>query len=902
MPRHARSGSDRPPKPPPRGAGVECHRIAIDESRTRGPLPRVVRACDLRSVVQSSPGIRTDDPFDGGGGRRPVVGRSLRPCGASEPCSDERDLRKIWRRPFARGVAPRHVLHRLLLRDPRLLAPFVCCPLTDLGIPSCVDRFGCRFGGARMKPARFVFVIGLVVVALLSAPGPAAAFCVIVEPPTPLPTQVNGTQVEIQLTEGFARVVIIKEFYNPSDQSKQGQIAFPLEKGHELITDLRLKIGNVTYGSSTQNRTDALNAFLEAIAKGQDAALVQYDPPRDVYWIAVPIPPKEARTTITTLEMPLTKTDGFYEYTYRLSIDARDSLSYLRVHARVETAAPLGEVQIPSHPDLPVIRGGLHFADAYINETRPAPSADLQIRFRAAGTSLSQFADPSGDRYIRFSLDAADPTFASSLRPTPRALVILVDASGSMGFLDRWPLAKDAVRRIASDLDAGESYGVAVFQGTAVAPFSPNLQAWTPAGEADLVRFLDSFRPHGSTSLVAPLAQAASWATDARRVGQQPILILVSDGRPTRAPLDPDLEPTYARISYEQAMPIFALAVRPADHDDETVLHNLSADHRGELVTVRGDVPGPVADLLASIRVPVLAGLRADITNAANLSLASADPQVVWQGGEAFVIAKMRGTANDSLDLRMTWPDVSGSPRALDVRSAGPEIPVQPLLKRQWVLTRIHALLEVARAGADPAVVAELTTLATENRVATPYTSLLVLLPQPNQGGDRSPAETSLPGSGLFAAPALTSGSSSGFSPIFVPPLVAEGRKMDALRRDVRTSLVAQDEVDRYVALGSPEYARLDLSTATPRYEGTYLRILDVGGELVGVQRGLPDSSQLIANGIGFAGIFLAVVGFAHLSRRGSRSRRDEEMADSKTQPSPISEFEAPGEREERPE
>ena len=722
-----------------------------------------------------------------------------------------------------------------------------------------------------MKAAGFVFVVSLVVVALLSVPGPAAAFCVIVEPPTPLPTQVNGTQVEIQLTEGFARVVIIKEFYNPSDQPKQGQIAFPLEKGHELITDLRLKIGNVTYGSSTQNRTDALNAFLEAIAKGQDAALVQYDPPRDVYWIAVTIPPKEARTTITTLEMPLTKTDGFYEYTYRLSIDARDSVSYLRVHAHVETAAPLGEVQVPSHPNLPVVRGGLHFADAYINETRPAATGDLRIRFRAAGASLGQFAEPNGDRYVRFSLDAADPTFVSSIRPTPRALVILVDASGSMGFLDRWTLARDAVRGIVSDLRPGESYGIAVFQGATVAPSSPDLQPWTPAGEADLVRFLDSFRPHGSTGLAAPLAQAAVWAADARRAGQQPILVLVSDGRPTRSPLDPDLEPAYARISYEQAMPVFAMAVRPADHEDETVLHNLSHYHRGELVTLFGDVSSSVADLLASIRVPVLPGLREAIPNAADVTFASANPQVVWQGGEALVIARMLGTTNDSLDLQMTWPDASGATRSLDIRSAGPDIPIQPLLKRQWVLTRIHALLEAARARADPAVIAELTTLGTENRVATPYTSLLVLLPQPDQGGDRSAPETSFPGAPLFAGPALASASSSGLSPIFVPPLVAEARKADALRRDVRNVLVAQDEVDRYVSVGSPEYARLDLSTALARYQGTYLRILDVGGELVGVRSGIPDSSQFVANGIGFAGIIFAVIALARLSRRGAR-------------------------------
>src|SRR5439155_1202901 len=83
---------------------------------------------------------------------------------------------------------------------------------------------------------RCALVISLVLPALLLIPNHVVAFCEILEPPSSFPTQVNGTQVEIRLTEGFARVVIIKEFYNPSSEAKQGQIFFPLEKGHELIT------------------------------------------------------------------------------------------------------------------------------------------------------------------------------------------------------------------------------------------------------------------------------------------------------------------------------------------------------------------------------------------------------------------------------------------------------------------------------------------------------------------------------------------------------------------------------------------------------------------------------------------------------------------------------------------
>lgn len=721
-----------------------------------------------------------------------------------------------------------------------------------------------------MKASRFVLVTGLVFVAFLAAPGHVAAFCVIAEPPSPLPTQVNGTQVEIHLTEGFARVVIIKEFYNPSDISKEGQIVFPLEKGRELITDLRLKIGNVVYNSSAQNRSDALGSFLDAIAKGQDAALVQYDPPRDVYWIAVTIPPREARTTITTLEMPLTKTDGFYVYGYRLSVDARDSRSYLRVHVHVETAAPLDEVRIPSHPRVPVVRSGWASADAYLDDAKGPILGDLEIRFRVAGPSLSQFAEPNGDRYVRLALDAADPAFASA-RPMPRSLLILADASGSMARADRWALAKDVIRTIVGDLRQGESFNVAVFQGPNVVPFSPTVMARTPSVDAELARFLDSFRPHGSTGLEAPLAQAALWGAAARDLGEQPILVLVSDGRPTRSPVDLELEQAYSRISVDHEMPVFAMAVRPTDHADEGVLHNLSDYNRGRLVTIGESAPAAVADLLVAIRVPVQVGLRAGIADATGVTFASPNPQKVWQGGEALVVAKTSGTANDSLAIDLAWSDPAGAPRRLEVRSEGPEIPVQSLLKRQWVLTRIHALLEGLRARDDPTAVDELIQLATANRIATPFTSLLVLLPQSDPDG-RSAPESQVIGDpfsgftgGLVSSPA---GFGRSQSPIFLTPLEAEARKTDAYRRDLANALIAEDEVDRFVILGSSDDSKLDLSRAIVRYEGTYVSVFEVGGELVGVTRPRSDAWQLALNEAGFAGMVLAGLALVRLSRR----------------------------------
>jgi len=727
-----------------------------------------------------------------------------------------------------------------------------------------------------MKARLGLFVIALVLPAVLFTPGPVAAFCEILEPPSPLPTRVNGTQVEIQLTDGFARVVIIKEFYNPSQEFKEGQVFFPLEKGHELITDLRLKIGNVVYNSSSGDRGGALDEFLDAVQKGQDAALVQYDPPRDVYWIAVTIPPGEARTTITTLEMPLTRRDGFYNYHYRLSVDARDSVEYLRVHVRLETAAPL-HVHLESHPGVPILWSGDRVADVYLNDSASVGARDLHIHFGSLGPSVSQFVDGDGSRYVRYALGAGDPAFQSSLAPLPRSLLVALDASASMGRHARWAVAREAVRQLLGDLRPGERIGLVAFGGPSVRVFASGLREATPDLRPEVERFLDAVDPRGSTSFVAAIPVIDRWAREAVGLGAQPVFVLVSDGRPTRGDLGLDLERAYSRIAVDRTLPIFALAVRPSDHADENLLRNLSHFQGGDVFSIFGDDPAAAtAALLASIRVPVLQGLVVEMPGHPDPEYANANPQTLVGGGEALVLAKVRAAREDPIAVRLDW-GTPESPGSTGLSSAGSAVPVHPLLKREWVLLRVHGMLATLRAHEDPGLVESLKAFATEHRIVTPYTSLLVTIPRAESEAGHASAEPGSPFDGfagdVVASPAASS--RGGFLSGRLSPLEEEARRSAALRRDLGNPIVADGEVDRWVPDASPEGAELARADALVRFDGTYLRVFEVRDELVGVVREGAFPTVLSPTGLGIAMAVAAALGGLWLRRPRPESPPD---------------------------
>jgi hypothetical protein len=179
------------------------------------------------------------------------------------------------------------------------------------------------------------------------------------------------------------------------------------------------------------------------------------------------------------------------------------------------------------------------------------------------------------------------------------------------------------------------------------------------------------------------------------------------------------------------------------------------------------------------------------------------------------------------------------------------------LLRREWILLRVHEMLRTLRAHEDPGLVDGLKSFATANRIVTPYTSLLVTIPAAESGAPAGTrAGSSEAGSlfgGLIAAPAETSAGFSGTGPSLrlSSPLEEESRRSEALRRDLSDPIVADGEVDRWVSDSSPESSEIGPAGGIVRFDGTYVRVFEVGDELVGVFREGAFPTPLVTNGVG---------------------------------------------------
>jgi len=153
--------------------------------------------------------------------------------------------------------------------------------------------------------------------------------------------------------------------------------------------------------------------------------------------------------------------------------------------------------------------------------------------------------------------------------PSPLSLAVLLDTSGSMQIDPKWPNAREAITRLAGELQPGRDQ-------IALMTFDDELHEVQPYTKtpSDVVRKLHSVRPFGSTALYDAVVQAGR--TLATQGASRRAVVVVTDG------LDNRSRSTAASASAVVSavdMPVYTIVVTSA-HDraeDEAVGGDRSA-------------------------------------------------------------------------------------------------------------------------------------------------------------------------------------------------------------------------------------------------------------------------------------------------------------------------------------
>ena len=350
---------------------------------------------------------------------------------------------------------------------------------------------------------------------------------------------------------GLALTKLAQEFHNPHLEPLEVHYTLPLPADGAVV-GYRIHIGERVIRGEIERRQAAEKAFVEALAEGRQAGLLEQDRDDTFTQRLGSIPPgQDVRVEIDVLHLldfvPSQGEDRpLWEYRFPTVVGVR----YQGAPGRVEDAERLdvnraGEGEIPTRVDLELtLADGPPAALAIISPTHDVACSDQDGLSRVslrAGAKLDRdlvvrwnaCAERSGVRLVegpglagddgRYGLMTLTPpaVTTSALR---RDLTVLLDASGSM---EGNPLevAKQVVADLIGSLEPGDRFEVIAFSSDS-RNLTGGLKEATREHRAHALRSLASLPAGGGTEM----AHAVVEAIKPLRVDSQRQVVLVTDG------------------------------------------------------------------------------------------------------------------------------------------------------------------------------------------------------------------------------------------------------------------------------------------------------------------------------------------------------------------------------------
>ena len=546
------------------------------------------------------------------------------------------------------------------------------------------------------------------------------------------PLEVSYHRVNVEVNDQVAVTSVDQEFYNPNGARLEGTYLFPLPEGAH-IDRFSMDVNGKDTPAELLDANKARSIYEDIVRRSRDPALLEYVGKGAFRARVFPIEPNSRKRIRISYTQLLKSDSGLVEYTYPLNTEkfSAKPLGDVSVKVTLACAEPIKSVYSPSHT-VEIKRDGDRKATVGFEQKNVRPDTDFKLIFSRAkadvGVDLLTYRNSPDDGYF---LLMASPGFGASASAAvqKRDVCFVIDTSGSMAENGgrKMEQAKKALSFCLQNLNDGDRFEIIRFSTEAEALFN----GVEPATKQNVERaqaFVSGLKPIGGTAIQDALQKALIVRGGGADRDRPYVIIFLTDGQPTVGETNEDklvesvakLNATYTRI--------FSFGIGT---DVNTHLLDGIADKTkafSQYVLPDENIEVKVSSFYTKIKEPVLSNVEVAFSGG-DVKTTQVYPNAMPDlfKGE-MLLAFGRYTGKGPAAVKVSGM-LNGEKREFvtDVNFAEHDLK-NGFIPRLWATRRVGWLLdEIRLRGESSELKDEVTKLAREHGIVTPYTAYLIM-------------------------------------------------------------------------------------------------------------------------------------------------------------------------------
>ncbi|MFO7524434.1 MAG: VIT domain-containing protein [Ignavibacteriaceae bacterium] len=554
----------------------------------------------------------------------------------------------------------------------------------------------------------------------------ADGFIVIPRPhplPNPFPLEVVYHKVDVRIDGQSAITKIDQAFYNPSHHQLEGFYIFPVPKG-AVISKFTMEINGKEMEAELLDADKARKIYEDIVRQMRDPALLEYSE-QNIFKLRIfPIEPRSEKKISISYTQVLESDNNMFEYLYPLNTEKFSAKPLKNVSVRVElkSSEKIKNIYCPTHEVDIVNKSDYHSIISYESENTK-PDTDFKIYFskNASPIGLSLLTYKSGRDDGYFLLSASPSISIDKKNVENKDITFILDVSGSMSG-EKIEQARKALLYCVNNLNTDDHFNIIRFSTEAYSLFNSSRRA-DKLNITEANRFIDDIQAIGGTNIEEAFSVAFENYKKSNRPG---FVVFITDGKPTIGEMnDEKLLKRIQKLNTHNSR-IFTFGI--GDEINTHLLDRITEETKAwrTYVSDEEDIEIKVSNFYDKIQSPVLSDLKIDFGS--GIEVYQTYPKNLpdlFKGSNLLVFGRYKGGGNVKVTLT---GKLQGDTKQFSASMNFKKDDEYDFIPAIWASRRIGHLLDLIRLnGESKELIDEVTALAREHGIITPYTSYLIL-------------------------------------------------------------------------------------------------------------------------------------------------------------------------------